>query len=59
MRNIDDLLKQQEAKAPKAVLTAEEINHAAYLADLERFRDMTPDADRMQWAKPIGPLWKN
>ena len=56
MRDITDLLKQ---KAPAIVLTDAELTQQAYHADLERFRDFRPDADRMLWPAPIGPRWKN
>ncbi len=57
MRNIDDLLKQPPPKPRK--LTEAEMNQAAYLADLARIKDFTPDADRRRWPKPVGPRWKN
>lgn len=56
MRDISDLLKREK---PIKALTAEEINQQEYLADLERFKDFRPEAARIHWAKPIGPLWKN
>ena len=56
VRDITDLLKQ---KAPAIVLTDAELTQQAYHADLERFRDFRPDADRMLWPAPIGPRWKN
>ena len=57
MRDLTDLQNQPPPKPKK--LTEAEMNQAAYLADLARFRDFTPEEDRRAWAKPIGPRWKN
>lgn len=57
LRDLTDLQNQPPPKPRK--LTEAEENQAAYLADLARFRDFTPEEDRRAWAKPIGPRWKN
>jgi hypothetical protein len=57
-RDISGLLKQGP-KQPAPALPDDEFTRQQYLADIARMRDFTPEEDKMMWAKPIQPRWKN
>jgi hypothetical protein len=57
-RDVSALIKQGPKPAASAV-PADEFTHRQYLADVARLRDFTPEEDKMMWAKPIGPRWRN
>jgi hypothetical protein len=56
VRTVDELIDKPK---PVKVLTADEHDRAAYLADLARLKDFTPEVERTRWPNPIGPRWKN
>jgi hypothetical protein len=59
-RDISELVNQQQGKPESEKQeTPEELNRRMYLEDLARFRDFTPEAERILWPTPIGPHWKN
>lgn len=56
--DINELLGGSTEPA-KVEVSADEYTRQAYLEDVARLRDFTPDEDKMLWPKPIGPKWKN
>ena len=58
-RDISGLIGEQ-AEPPKIIPpTADEITRRQYLEDVARMRDFRPEAERIRWASPIGPKWRN
>lgn len=43
----------------EAQISADEFTQAEYLADIARFRDFRPEAERMLWPSPVKPRWRN
>jgi len=57
--DINDLLNGDTQEPPVPAMPDDEFTRQQYLADIARMRDFTPEEDKMMWAKPIGPRWKN
>jgi len=55
--DIDALLEEPEEE--RVSLTDDEVTRRQYLEDVARMRDFRPEAERIRWASPIGPKWKN
>ena len=56
--DINELLGGSTEPA-RVEVSADEFTRAEYLADIARFRDFRPEAERMMWPSPVKPRWRN
>lgn len=56
-RDISKLIKQGPKVTPP--MPDDEFTRQAYLEDIARMRDFTPEENKRMWAKGIEPKWKN